>query len=197
MRKLLVVLRWFWHCSYRGCKSNCLRTYWQKLITRAHPVHFVSSIEGRLACEPEQKEWDFIERNLHSAWIFLFLNKFWNTQWKRYLVSIEIISAEDIFRSVQVQRSVNTYSPHCLVCLCSSYVSCASSVFSLSSFSSLNQHQNQTAEIYQISFNVLKTHSYTCFLFVLFLAFDFCRFCVVIHGFFIPATTANDLRRWC
>ena len=28
---------------------------------------------------------------------------------------------------------------------------------------------------------------------IIFLAFDFCRFCVVIR-FFIPATTANDLR---
>ena len=27
-----------------------------------------------------------------------------------------------------------------------------------------------------------------------FLAFDFCRSRVVIRGFFIPATTANDLR---
>ena len=31
--------------------------------------------------------------------------------------------------------------------------------------------------------------------FMFFLAFDFCRFCVVIC-FFIPATTANDLRLW-
>ena len=30
--------------------------------------------------------------------------------------------------------------------------------------------------------------------FLLFLAFDFCRFCVVICFFFIPATTVNDLR---
>jgi len=27
-----------------------------------------------------------------------------------------------------------------------------------------------------------------------FLAFDLCWFCVIIRGFFIPATTANDLR---
>ena len=32
-------------------------------------------------------------------------------------------------------------------------------------------------------------------LMVFFLAFDFCRFCVVIVFFFIPATNANDLRR--
>ena len=33
------------------------------------------------------------------------------------------------------------------------------------------------------------------FIYVLFfLAFDFCRFCVVIRFFFIPATTSNDLR---
>ena len=31
------------------------------------------------------------------------------------------------------------------------------------------------------------------FFIFLFLAFDFCRFCVVIRFFFIPATTANDL----
>ena len=31
------------------------------------------------------------------------------------------------------------------------------------------------------------------FIFIFFLAYDFCRFCVVIR-FFIPATTANDLR---
>ena len=35
---------------------------------------------------------------------------------------------------------------------------------------------------------------YVNFFFFLFLAFDFCRFCVVIRVFFIPATTANDLR---
>ena len=34
----------------------------------------------------------------------------------------------------------------------------------------------------------------SCFnIFLFFLAFDFCRFCVVIR-FFIPATTANELR---
>ena len=39
--------------------------------------------------------------------------------------------------------------------------------------------------------------SYSLFCFVLFLsviAFDFCPFCVVTFGCFIPATTANDLR---
>ena len=34
-----------------------------------------------------------------------------------------------------------------------------------------------------------------CLVFLFFLAFYFCRFCVVIR-FFIPATTANDLRLW-
>ena len=34
---------------------------------------------------------------------------------------------------------------------------------------------------------------HTTYFFIYFLAFDFCRFCVVIR-FFIPATTANDLR---
>ena len=32
------------------------------------------------------------------------------------------------------------------------------------------------------------------FFVVVFVAFNFCRFCVVIWFFFIPATTANDLR---
>ena len=35
---------------------------------------------------------------------------------------------------------------------------------------------------------------YCTSIFFLNLAFDFCRFYVVIRGFFIPATTANDLR---
>ena len=38
-----------------------------------------------------------------------------------------------------------------------------------------------------------KSYNYVKNIFLFFLAFDFCRFCVVIR-FFIPATTANDLR---
>ena len=42
------------------------------------------------------------------------------------------------------------------------------------------------------SFNFVVPFFY--FIFILFLPFDFCRFCVVIRSFFIPATTVNDLR---
>ena len=54
---------------------------------------------------------------------------------------------------------------------------------------------------YMVCLNVLtyrfKTHWASSFIYLYFLfkflAFDFCRFCMVIR-FFIPATTANDLR---
>ena len=45
--------------------------------------------------------------------------------------------------------------------------------------------------------NQRKTTNSQSMIFIwIFLAFDFCRFCVSHSGFFIPATTANDLRLW-
>ena len=39
-----------------------------------------------------------------------------------------------------------------------------------------------------------KFHNLKKYKYIFFLVFDFCRFCVVIRFFFVPATTANDLR---
>ena len=61
-------------------------------------------------------------------------------------------------------------------------------------FSPIEAKTYMVSVIVQIGILYSKVYDYRFFiLFFYFLAFDFCRFCVVIR-FFIPATMANDLR---